>query len=304
MLNRTTARLNWFDSNTLRQINNEMITHKEFFGYEHPILCAAMTSVSDVKLAIACAKAGIVPSLSTAPTNICVPRLDDDLKTFRDEMGHCRLVLGVAGPVEINLEDFVVHLVKKYKISHVEKIQMLHSKDFVKKMHDLGCLVIQKLPALISEQSEYDAITLNGFESAGHGSELTLRNMFHAQKNKTKDRLIPSGGIATKEQIDYYMENGALAVCIGTLFAASEESRIAKETKREIVERTSKDVKFLSYSKQRGLIYKDENDYFGRGLGRAVEGDFQSGHIFVGTGIDHVKEILPVQEIVNRLIYQ
>lgn len=281
-----------------------MITHKEFFGYEHPILCAAMTCVSDVKLAIACAKAGIIPSLSTAPTNVCIPRLDSDLKAFREEMGHCKLVLGLAGPASLGdeFENFVVHLVKTHKITHVEKIQMVHSGDFIKKMHDLGCLVITKQTRSPLTRNMYDAVTLNGFESAGFGSEMTLKEIFHKAKENTSERLIPAGGIATKEQIDYYMDNGALAVCIGTLFAASEESSIADVSKQLLIEKTSADIKSLTYSKQRGLVYKDGDDYLGRNLKKAIEGDYENGHIFVGTGIDYVKEILPVQEIVNRLL--
>jgi NAD(P)H-dependent flavin oxidoreductase YrpB (nitropropane dioxygenase family) len=283
-----------------------MITHKEFFGYEHPILCAAMTCVTDIKLALACAKAGIIPSLTTAPTNVCVPRLDDDLTKFRKEMGHCKLVLGLAGPTSLGteFEDFIVHMVKKHKITHVEKVQMLHSKNFIRKMHDLGCLVINKHSRSEMSKNVYDAHTINGTESAGYGSELNLNDLFIQLRHSTEERLIPSGGIATKEQIDYYIQNGALAVCIGTLFAASEESRVAKETKQEMIERTSQDLRFLSYSMQRGIIYKDENDVRSRALRKGVEGDIKNAHIFAGTGIDHIKEILPVQEIVNRLVYQ
>ena len=279
--------------------------HTEFFGYEHPIVCAAMTCVSDVNLAIACAKAGVVPSLSTAPGRDKIPTLQKTVGEFYREMGHCKLVLGLIKPVFGTLEDFenlVIELVRKYKISHVEYVEMKYSFEFVKKLNDLGCKVMVKhaQPSLL--RVKCDAITLKGNEAAGYSSTLPLKEVFMEQINKTNVPIIASGGISTKEHIDFYINNGAIAVSIGTLFAASLESRIAEATKLEMIRRTSDDISYLADTPFRGIIYRNEPDGSSHALERAVQGNFNSGHIFVGTGIDQVKEILPVQEIVNRLL--
>lgn len=266
-----------------------------------------MTCVSDVNLAIACAKAGVVPSLSTAPGRDKIPTLQKSVGEFYREMGHCKLVLGLIRPVFGTIEDFenlIVELVRKYKISHVEYVEMKYSYEFVRKLHDLGCKVMVKhaQPSLL--RVKCDAITLKGSEAAGYSSTVPLKEVFMEQKNNTNVPIVVSGGIATKDQIDFYIQNGALAVSIGTLFAASQECRIAESTKLEMIRRTSADISFLADTPFRGLIYRNEPDGSSHALERAVQGDIKNGHIFVGTGIDHVKEILPVQEIVNRLVYR
>lgn len=282
-----------------------MITYKDFFGYEHPIICSAMTCVSDINLAIACAKAGVVPSLSTAPGRDKIPTLQSTVAAFYKEFGHCKLILGLVNPVFGTTEDFellIIELVRKYKISHVEYIEMRYSDEFVKRLNDLGCKVIVKHAQEHLLRIKCDAVVLKGNEAAGFCSTSPLKQVFMDQIQKTNVPIIVSGGIATKEQIDFYMNNGALAVSIGTLFAASCESRIAESTKLEMIKKTSSDISYLKDSPLRGLIYRNEKDTSSHALERAVQGNFENGHIFVGTGIDYVKEILPVQEIVNRLL--
>ena len=109
-----------------------MIAHKEFFGYEHPIICSAMTCVSDINLAIACAKAGVVPSLSTAPGRDKIPTLQSTIATFYKEFGHCKLILGLVNPVFGTTEDFelLINLksatqVKKSKFYNIYYISIL-----------------------------------------------------------------------------------------------------------------------------------------------------------------------------------
>jgi NAD(P)H-dependent flavin oxidoreductase YrpB (nitropropane dioxygenase family) len=128
------------------------------------------------------------------------------------------------------------------------------------------------------------------------------------QRNITPDvPIIASGGISTKAQIKEYLDAGALAVSIGTLFAMSEESPIALSTKKVMIEKTSHDLSRMKLSGLQGIVRRDveKNDDQVRPidyrLRKGITGELDNGVIFAGTGIDQINEILPVQEIVRRL---
>ena len=83
--------------------------HKEFFKISHPILAAAMNQVSDVKLAVACSKAGILPSLSVYTWaenyNIDYLVLENVMKDFQDQAGTENILLS-AGIGDLLSYDF------------------------------------------------------------------------------------------------------------------------------------------------------------------------------------------------------
>jgi len=284
--------------------------YRDFFGYEHPITCSAMTCVSDINLAIACAKAGIVPSLTTAPFESQLKKLPSELDKFTQERGHCRLILGVAIPDSSLLETFILKLIEKYKISHCELIHtdLNNDRNFIERLRELDCFIMRKVAIVNNKTFGFDALVLNGTESAGYSHNLKTKDFFDIQKQFiSADKLIPSGGIASKAQIDYYMNSGALAVSIGTLFAMSEESSIDISTKKRMLEKTSNDLSRMKLSGLQGLIYRDiepeqkRRRTIDKRLYEGVSGNLERGVIFAGTGIDFTNELLPVQEIVRRL---
>jgi len=286
--------------------------HKEFFGYEHPIICSSMNGVSDINLALACAKAGIVPSLTMAPFEWYLDKLPSYLEQFREEMGHCNLILGTAIPVHFDdLEKYVLRLIEKYQITHCEFVFVKdHTRHnaFVKKLHDLNCKVLTKQVTVFKNKDNFDAIIACGSESAGYSDNLSTKNLFLIQRTITPDvPIIASGGISTITHIREYLDLGALAVSIGTLFAMSEESPIALSTKKVMIEKTSRDLSRMKLSGLQGIVCRDVNsndtqirpiDYR---LRKGILGELDDGVIFAGIGIDQINEVLPVQEIVRRL---
>jgi len=284
--------------------------HKEFFGYDYPIICSSMNGVSDINLAIACAKAGIVPSLIMSPPEWYIEKLPLYLEQFRSELGHCNLILGITITKEYNLfERYVLDLVEKFQISHCEFIFVMdpdNHDSFIRKLHDLNCKVLRKQVTVFKRRNNFDALIVCGTESAGHSVNLSSKEIFVTQKTTTPEvPVIASGGISTKTQIEEYLNLGALAVSIGTLFAVSEESPIAKSTKKVMIEKTSHDLARMKHSGLQGLIYTDvekiDEKSINYRLKKGIMGDLDDGVIFAGIGIDQANEILPVSEIVRRL---
>jgi hypothetical protein len=116
--------------------------------------------------------------------------------------------------------------------------------------------------------------------------------------------IIPSGGIATAAQVRYYLDRGALAVGIGTLFAAAEESCISVDTKRKMIEATADSLERIGKFHHQGLVFSrlaadDANNTRSLELGISHA---NVGAVFAGKGIVHVKEILPVRAIVAMLV--
>jgi NAD(P)H-dependent flavin oxidoreductase YrpB (nitropropane dioxygenase family) len=150
-----------------------------------------------------------------------------------------------------------------------------------------------------------DGLVLKGQDGAGRGTE-SLETLFADIKKHSPDLLvIVSGGIGTAEQVKHYLDNGANAVGIGTLLAVSKECKISNETKLKMIESTSNDIKkFNNGAVQNALIFTEiANDTFNhtQGLEQGIAGT-SSGHIFAGTGIDHISEIRPVSDIIDDLI--
>jgi NAD(P)H-dependent flavin oxidoreductase YrpB (nitropropane dioxygenase family) len=271
-----------------------------------------MNGVNDVNLAIACAKSGIVPSLIMSPLKWYIEKLPSYLEKFRDELGHCNLILGVTIPKQYDiLEKYVLDLVEKYQITHCEFVFVMdpyNHDSFIKKLHDLNCKVLRKQVTVFRKQDNFDALITCGSESAGYSDTFSAKKLFVIQRNITPDvPIIASGGISTRAQIKEYLDAGALAVSIGTLFAMSEESPIALSTKKVMIEKTSHDLSRMKLSGLQGIVRRDveKNDDQDRPidyrLRKGITGELDNGVIFAGTGIDQINEILPVQEIVRRL---
>ena len=117
--------------------------------------------------------------------------------------------------------------------------------------------------------------------------------------------LIVSGGINTSADIKRMISLGADWVSIGTMFCTSVESSMSVEAKNKIINATYSDTQKLSTgARQSSLVFssieeKDMNNTLGLYHGVRTG---TSGHVYVGTGIDMISKIEPVQDIVNRLV--
>jgi hypothetical protein len=154
--------------------------------------------------------------------------------------------------------------------------------------------------------SYFDSIVLKGPQAAGRSfsSLVSLEDRYDAMKEQVGSRIIPSGGIGSPEQVKYFMDREALAVGIGTLLAASEESCVSSDTKQKIIESTSKDIKLIGPLNCRGLLFsrlENDDDNNSKSLYEGIKGT-NSGCIYVGNGIDYINKIMPVKDIIEWLV--
>jgi len=279
------------------------------FNSRYPIVCSPMNGVSDLKLAVACARAGIVPSFFLHPfTN-----LDDFSKSVTEILSY--------GPnihVSSSLKDITTNaeLIKKLGITHIEILEFENSdistdnKIIINDLRALGIKVILKilLTHVIDQFIDViDAVTIKGSEGAGRSAkDIKLEDAILEIKSKYPSlKIIASGGVKNKSDIDSLLTLGACAVSIGTLFAMSKESAIPHSVKGKLLQSTSDDIRRLKTgARQRAIIFDEQTtDDFNNthGLYSGLQTG-TTGHVFVGNAIDTVTDILSVQEIVDCLV--
>lgn len=292
--------------------------HTTFFGCKYPIIAASMNQVSDAKLAIACHNAGIIPSISVytySPENwnYNFREVEKELKQFQDQTNSNKIIVTVS--LGHMLSTQFLNLCKTCNIEYVEtvaddgRLTDGYQKEIFFELKNNSVKIIPKLVSSFHvNPGQMDAVILKKKEGAGRSFDTIdgdkeieiIRNKFPQLP------LIVSGGISSASQIKSYLDKGCIAVSIGTLFAAAEESRLSKETKLKMVESSYQDVKRLSRgAQQHALIFNEinEDDDFNNTVS-LIKGinDPTSGHIFAGKGIDNIKSIRPVADIVQELV--
>jgi hypothetical protein len=290
--------------------------YKDFFKCKYPIVAAPMNQVSDLKLAIACYNAGIFPSLSLY-NQVINGKVDLEIliriiRDFQNSTGSSGLLLSLA------IEDFfkpsVQELILNNKVSHLEIIgdyDIVSSSKWsefsilMKMFKNNDTTIILKALDSNNVDDSVGGVMLKGAQGAGRGLE-NLDIDFELIKIKEKHPMVPvvlAGGIGKPYEVKKYINLGCIAVAIGTLLAASEESCVSKETKERMIQSSYDDIIRIKGARQNALIFgKVEDDDYNntRSLIKGIQSPTE-GHILAGKSINSVTKILPVKDIIENL---
>lgn len=297
-----------------------------YFSSRYPILAAIMNGGSDLNFAVACHEAGIFPSLlANCDSDTYSDELNELLKEFRRLTGSTDINVGIQP--DFLVDPVLVQVIKSNQLSHIEfydprPVKRGRVKDkrgqfgeakfnemrqvFIKHLQDNGVKIMSRS---IKPHADFNyAYCLKGSGAAGFNSDLTTMELFKQQRALTPNAvLIPYGGVGTASQVREFIDLGAAAVGVGTVLAASVESSLSMETKQAMVRATKEDIVKMPDTGQNSLIFGNaieviENTDPNRqsSLNAGLQG--HGGHMYVGTGIDYVTEILPVKDIVERLV--
>ena len=155
-------------------------------------------------------------------------------------------------------------------------------------------------------ESYCDAVDLKSPDAASRVRYTNLTTMERFLEQKATNPNLPiivTGGISTSAEIKIYLDAGAEAVGLGTMFALSEESRIDHDKKLEMIKKSFSDVTSLGVNRMNGIVFSetqdtDDNHSNGLKLGRDTK---DRGVIWAGKALDNISEIESVQTIVDRL---
>ncbi|RRN66368.1 nitronate monooxygenase family protein [Caulobacter sp. 602-1] len=212
----------------------------ELFGVEHPIAQGGMQWVGKAELVSAVANAGALGFL-TALTQPTPEALSKEIARTRDLTDK---------PFGVNLTILPAMTpppYAEYRAAIIESgIRIVETAGYKPQEHvdDLkahGVKVIHKCTAvrhaLSAERMGVDAISIDGFECAGHPGEDDIPGLIliAAAADKVKIPMLASGGIADARGLVAALALGADGVNMGTRFCVTKEAPIPMAFKEQMV---------------------------------------------------------------------
>ncbi|MGE0152169.1 MAG: NAD(P)H-dependent flavin oxidoreductase [Reyranellaceae bacterium] len=222
----------------------------ELVGIEYPIVQGGMQWVGRAVLAAAVSEAGglgIITAL-TQPT-------PDDL---RQEIAKARML--TKKPFGVNLTILPTLVPRPYGEyidaiidSGVKIVETAgnNPEPFLPKLKANGIKVVHKCTAVRhgvkAQKIGVDAISMDGFECAGHPGEDDVPNMIllPAARDKISIPMIASGGIGDARQFVAALALGADGVNMGTRFMATKEAPIHDKVKQRLVEADERETDLI-----------------------------------------------------------
>jgi len=301
----------------------------EVFGVEHPIVQGGMMWVGRAELTAAVSNAGALGVL----TALTQPTPDD----LRREIDRCRSMTDKPFAVNLTLLPTVTPPpYAEYRRAIIESGVKLvetaghspreHVEDF--KAH--GCLVLHKCTSVrharSAERLGVDAISIDGFECAGHPGEDDIPGLIliPAAADKVKIPMIASGGFGDGRGLVAALALGADGINMGTRFCATKEAPIHPRIKRFLVEnderatniifrkfhntgrvaKNSVSDKVVEISARPDAEFEDIRSYVSGAKGRqALEtGDIEAGLIWAGQAQGLIHDVPSCRELVDRIV--
>jgi enoyl-[acyl-carrier protein] reductase II len=306
----------------IKSINMERI--KSLFGIQYPIISGGMVWCSGWRLASAVSNSGGLGLIGAGSMH---PEI------LREHIQKTKLA--TLKPFGVNVPLLYPEQEKLMDILVEEDVKIVFTsagspKKWTGFLHDHGILVAHVVSsAAFAEKSEaagVDAVVAEGFEAGGHEGreETTTMALIPAVRKATSLPLLAAGGIATGQQMLAAMALGADGVQIGSVFAASKESSAHDDFKQAIINTGEGGTKLVL--KQLVPVRLIKNDFYRKveeaellgattdelkellGKGRAkkgmFEGDLAGGELEIGQVSSYIHEILPVELIMRKLIFE
>ncbi len=235
---------------TFRARNKMKTRITELFGIEHPIIQGGMHFVGFAELAAAVSNAGGL-GIITGLTQ----RTADDLTR---EISRCREMTDKPFGVNLTLLPIIkapdypayIRAIIDGGVRIVETAGNNPQK-FLPALHEAGIKVIHKCTsvrhALKAQSIGCDAISVDGFECAGHPGEDDVPNFILLPRaaDELKIPFVASGGMADGRSLVAALALGAEGINMGTRFIATKEAPVHDNVKRAIVAASELDTRLV-----------------------------------------------------------
>src|SRR3984885_10158042 len=215
----------------------------ETFGIEHPIVCGGMTAIGTADLISAVANAGALGFLTalTQPTPEALGKEIARCQEMTDRpFGVNLTILPTLNPVPYDeYRDAIIESGVK-----IVETAGANPEPHLPSFKAAGVKVIHKAVAvrhaLKAQRLGVDAISIDGFECAGHpgSDDVPGLVLIPAAARALSIPIVASGGFADGRGLVAALALGASAINMGTRFVATAESGVHADVKKRIVEHT------------------------------------------------------------------
>lgn len=222
----------------------------QLLGVRYPIIQGGMQWVGRAELAAAVSNAGGLGILTalTQPTPDALAAEIERCRSMTDRpFGVNLTILPTASPPPYaEYLDVVI----KTGVTVLETAGQ-SPKDFIERAKAAGVVIVHKCTsvrhALSAERSGVDAISIDGFECAGHPGEDDVGGLvlIPAAARQVKIPLVASGGIADGRGMAAALVLGAEGVNMGTRFCATQEAPIHDHIKQALVSANERQTRLI-----------------------------------------------------------
>lgn len=222
----------------------------QLLGVCYPIIQGGMQWVGRAELASAVSNAGGLGILTalTQPSPGALSAEIDRCRSMTDQpFGVNLTILSTASPPPYAE---YLEVVIKTGVKVLETAGQ-SPKDFIERAKAAGVVIVHKCTsvrhALSAERSGVDAISIDGFECAGHPGEDDVGGLvlIPAAARQVKIPLVASGGIADGRGMAAALVLGAEGVNMGTRFCATQEAPIHDHIKQALVRATERQTRLI-----------------------------------------------------------
>ena len=294
----------------------------ELFGIELPIIQGGMVWISGVRLASAVSNAGGLGLLGAGSMH--PETLVEHIHKMKEATDK---------PWGINVPLMYPEIDRLMDIIIDEGVKVVFTsagspKKYTGRLHEAGIKVAHVVSsskfARKCEEAGVDAVVAEGFEAGGHNGreETTTLTLIPQVRQATTLPLIAAGGIGSGSAMLAAMALGAEGVQIGTLFALTQESSASEAYKNRCIQLEEGDtmltLKLISPTRmvkndlycrimeaeKEGAAVEDLRRILGQAASKRgiFEGDVDNGELEIGQIASAVKEVLPVGEVMSRLV--
>ena len=301
----------------------------ETFGIEHPIVQGGMQWVGRAELVAAVANAGGLGFI----TALTQPTPDD----LRREIERCQKLTDKPFGVNLTILPAITPPpYAEYRQAIIDSgVKIVETAGYKPQEHvdhfkEHGIKVIHKCTAvrhaLSAERMGVDAISIDGFECAGHPGDDDIPGLIliPAAADKVKIPMIASGGFGDARGLVAALALGADGVNMGTRFMCTVESPIHQKVKEQIVANDERQTNLIfrtlhntarvakntvsdevvAIERRGGAKFEDVKDLVAGARGRVVyeEGDPDYGIWSAGMVQGLIHDIPTCAELISRMV--
>jgi len=300
----------------------------ELFGIKYPIICGGMHLLSRAELVAAVSNAGGLGILASTTF--------ETKEKLREEIRKTKNLTDKPFGVNLNLFPMMRQrsIEEDIDLFIDEGVEIVESSGaspeaYVPRLKEAGIKIMHKVPAVRfaqkAEKVGVDAVTIVGFECAGHPGmdDVTSLILVPLTVDTVKIPVVAGGGFCDARSFVAALALGADGVVMGTRFVATHECIAhpkikewlvkAKETDTTLIDRSiglpmrvikNKPAEKALEMDKRGASLEELLTVISGALGRKawLEGDIDAGVVSLGMAVGRIHEILSVKEVIDGII--